>query len=410
MTTEEKIKQWCPQAGTETAGETVVHVPADRLEDVCHRLHDDAEEPMDYLRDLVGVDQGEGCLSTYYQLESSRTGSRVMLRADAVEREGRATLPSVSGLWKTAEIKEREAYDFLGILFTGNPDMRRLFLREDWKGYPLRKDYDMDSNPLNIMLGNPDLENRHSHHFDILFNRALSGQRMYNVGGSFNVHQNSLALGYTYDRTTGVRTITPQTVDGNWHLRFWGGYSTPLDSARRWNLQFNARAAYYNSADLIDGQRSEVGSYYLTPTLKIDYRPSSRLYLALKADAYYQHSVSSREDFETIDLCDFDYGLTAQVELPFDFQLATDLTMYSRRGYADEGMDSDELVWNARLSKRFFKGNLVLMLDGFDLLGNLSNIRRSINAQGRVETWHNVTPRYAMFHAVYRINKQPKNK
>ena len=150
MTTEEKIKQWCPQAGTETAGETVVHVPADRLEDVCHRLHDDAEEPMDYLRDLVGVDQGEGCLSTYYQLESSRTGSRVMLRADAVEREGRATLPSVSGLWKTAEIKEREAYDFLGILFTGNPDMRRLFLREDWKGYPLRKDYDMDSNPLDM--------------------------------------------------------------------------------------------------------------------------------------------------------------------------------------------------------------------------------------------------------------------
>ena len=150
MTTEEKIKQWCPQAGTETAGETVVHVPADRLEDVCRRLHDDAEEPMDYLRDLVGVDQGEGCLSIYYQLESSRTGSRVMLRADAVEREGRATLPSVSGLWKTAEIKEREAYDFLGILFTGNPDMRRLFLREDWKGYPLRKDYDMDSNPLDM--------------------------------------------------------------------------------------------------------------------------------------------------------------------------------------------------------------------------------------------------------------------
>ena len=150
MTTEEKIKQWCPQAGTETAGETVVHVPADRLEDVCRRLHDDAEEPMDYLRDLVGVDQGEGGLSTYYQLESSRTGSRVMLRADAVEREGRTTLPSVCRLWKTAEIKEREAFDFFGICFTGNPDMRRLFLREDWKGYPLRKDYDMDSNPLNM--------------------------------------------------------------------------------------------------------------------------------------------------------------------------------------------------------------------------------------------------------------------
>lgn len=270
--------------------------------------------------------------------------------------------------------------------------------------------YRDDSDPLNIVQGARELASEHAHDLNLSYRRTLKKQRMYNVGTNFNIRKNSLALGYTYDRTTGVRTITPQTVDGNWHLRFWGGYSTPLDSARRWNLQFNGRAAYYNSADLINGQRSEVGSYYLTPTLKIDYRPSSRLYLALKADAYYQHSVSSREDFETIDLCDFDYGLTAQVELPFDFQLATDLTMYSRRGYADAGMDSDELVWNARLSKRFFKGNLVLMLDGFDLLGNLSNIRRSINAQGRVETWHNVTPRYAMFHAVYRINKQPKNK
>ena len=265
-----------------------------------------------------------------------------------------------------------------------------------------------DSNPLNIMLGNPDLENRHTHHFDILFNRALSGQRMYNAGGSFNVHQNSLALGYTYDRTTGVRTVTPQTVDGNWDARVHGGFSLPLDSATRWNLQGNARLAYWNSVDLIDEQCSEVGSYYADATLKLDYRPTSRLYFGLKGDLHYQHSMSDREDFETIDLCDFDYGLTAQVELPLGFKVSTDLTMYSRRGYSDSGMNTDEFVWNARLSKTFLKGNLALILDGFDLLGNLSNVRRSINAQGRTETWYNVTPRYALFHVVYRFNKQPK--
>ena len=41
-------------------------------------------------------------------------------------------------------------FDFFGIRFLNNPDMRRLFLREDWIGYPLRKDYDMNSNPLNM--------------------------------------------------------------------------------------------------------------------------------------------------------------------------------------------------------------------------------------------------------------------
>lgn len=71
------------------------------------------------------------------------------LRTDTDGRED-PFLPSVCRIWKTAEIKEREAYDFFGIRFTGHPDMRRLYLREDWAGYPLRKDYDMDSNPLNM--------------------------------------------------------------------------------------------------------------------------------------------------------------------------------------------------------------------------------------------------------------------
>ena len=59
-------------------------------------------------------------------------------------------IPSVCDLWATAQIKEREAHDFFGIIFTGNPDLRRLFLREDWVGYPFRKNYDMKSNPLNM--------------------------------------------------------------------------------------------------------------------------------------------------------------------------------------------------------------------------------------------------------------------
>ena len=90
-----------------------------------------------------------GGLSVFYQLESTRTGGRVTLRTDTDGRED-PFLPSVCRIWNTAEIKEREAYDFFGIRFTGHPDMRRLYLREDWAGYPLRKDYDMDSNPLNM--------------------------------------------------------------------------------------------------------------------------------------------------------------------------------------------------------------------------------------------------------------------
>ena len=50
-------------------------------------------------------------------------------------------VPSVTSVWRTADWHEREAYDLMGIHFTGHPDMRRLFLPEDWQGHPLRKDY-----------------------------------------------------------------------------------------------------------------------------------------------------------------------------------------------------------------------------------------------------------------------------
>jgi NADH-quinone oxidoreductase subunit C len=52
-------------------------------------------------------------------------------------------VPSVAGVWRTADWHERETYDLVGVRFTGHPDLRRILMPEDWIGYPLRKDYEM---------------------------------------------------------------------------------------------------------------------------------------------------------------------------------------------------------------------------------------------------------------------------
>ena len=82
----------------------------------------------------------------------------------------------------------------------------------------------------------------------------------------------------------------------------------------------------------------------------------------------------------------------------------------SNSRYLDKSMNSDDLVWNARLSRSFFKGQLTLLLDGFDILGQLNNVTRTMNAQGITETYSNVIPRYVMLHAVYHFNIIPKKK
>lgn len=145
----DKIKAIAPEAVCSETGEPVITLKVDDFRRVAEMLRADKEAPMDYLRDIVGMDWGEKGLGALYYLESSQTYRQVTLKIYTLDREN-AFLPSVCDLWKTAEIKEREVFDFFGIRFPNNPDMRRLFLREDWKGYPLRKDYDMNSNPLNM--------------------------------------------------------------------------------------------------------------------------------------------------------------------------------------------------------------------------------------------------------------------
>lgn len=108
------------------------------------------ERKMDFLECLTGMDWGEEGLGVIYHLESTETGERAALKTATPDREN-PLLPSVSDLWDIANVYEREVYDFYGIRFTGHPDMRRLFMREDWVGFPFRKDDDPEKqNPLRM--------------------------------------------------------------------------------------------------------------------------------------------------------------------------------------------------------------------------------------------------------------------
>lgn len=277
-------------------------------------------------------------------------------------------------------------------------------------------DYRDDSDPLNVMLGNRHLKNTHTHTFGLSFNRNMKKQRILETSLGAHIFTHRLSMGYVYDRETGVRTVTPDNVNGNWDISVKLKYSARLDKDGRFTYSTQTDATCLHSVDLIgeDGaaasSRSKVNTTYLNEALKLNMRLSSKATINLLADLHYQHSSSSRKNFSTINVYDFDYGLGGIFSLPWKLKLSTDLTMYSRRGYSDHSMNTNEPVWNARLSRPFWNGRLTVMLDAFDLLNELSNVRRTINAQGRTETWNNVTPHYVMIHALFRLNKEPKKK
>jgi len=101
------------------------------------------EKHFDYLVTIVGEDFGEEGLGCIYILENTDTHERTSVKTIAKQVGEDHIIPTVTNLWKDADLLEREVYDFVGIKFIGHPDMRRLYLRSDFNGYPLRKDFDM---------------------------------------------------------------------------------------------------------------------------------------------------------------------------------------------------------------------------------------------------------------------------
>lgn len=113
-----------------------ISVKVSQLHKVALKLRDDMA--FDYLICLSGVDYAED-MAIVYHLESTSDRHVIVLKTRTEGRE-KPIIDTVSDVWPTAEFHEREVYDLLGVSFNNHPDLRRLFLDDDW-GYPLRKDF-----------------------------------------------------------------------------------------------------------------------------------------------------------------------------------------------------------------------------------------------------------------------------
>ena len=163
-------------------------------------------------------------------------------------------------------------------------------------------------------------------------------------------------------------------------------------------------------------QQTEQPTLSRVTNVLLRYKPNLRfqknnLTLRLKGELAYRNIHRNiTVGNQPTDLWDFSYGLYAQYKLPLDFTIDTDLAMHQRRGYSDAEMNDNRFYWDASLTKSLSKGRWVFKLRGYDLLGQVSNLRYSINAQGRTETWNNVLRRYALLIVSYRFSQKPKKK
>lgn len=135
------ISTWIPELEfTEEKSQFLnITVQPEQLHQLMSQLKSNSETNFDYLFCLSGVDWGTA-LGVVYHLESTTHRHQLVVKVKTEDREN-PNFDTVYDIWRTAEFHEREVFDFFGILFTNHPNLKRLFLTEDWDGFPLRKDY-----------------------------------------------------------------------------------------------------------------------------------------------------------------------------------------------------------------------------------------------------------------------------
>ena len=309
-------------------------------------------------------------------------------------------------------------FDFKDDPFMGRQSMQNLQLsylitpRTPDLSYlvPIRDEID----PLNIYEGVESLNNERFHQIELTWTRKPRNAFGNTMILGYYITENMLTRGYSYDSHTSVRTIRSYNTDGNWKRFIHNTLSWQFGSKKQFSLSSISRAEQSHMSDMIGIDvetpvKSTVKNWFLTENLKIDWQLGKQK-LGMRADIIWRDTRSTREDFTPFQATTLNYGVTGMFKLPANFGLSTDLTCYTRRGYADSALNTTDVVWNARLSYTAFKGRWIFMLDGFDILNQLSNVTYGVNAQARTVTYANVLPRYAMLHVQYKFNIQPKKR
>lgn len=237
--------------------------------------------------------------------------------------------------------------------------------------------------------------------------------RYYYLRLRYNKWNNSVSRSREYDRATGVTIFQPKNVNGNWSSRLSGGFQLgDVPKGLRWDYYCSFTYQHSNefatdemlSDNGLHSVNSLIQEHELTLTYSIN-----KVRLAFRGNANWTQMRSEQHLFRKFSYTDFNYGLSFSSPLAWGIDFETDIMAYYRRGYNDASMNTTNWVWNAQLSKAFGKRKQWLVKScGFDILHQISTVRRTVNAQGRTETWYNTIPSYAILSVAYRLDVKPK--
>lgn len=259
------------------------------------------------------------------------------------------------------------------------------------------------SNPLRIVVGNPDLDPTFTHYIMFRFQDFnAEKQRSFMTMAHFQVQQNAIVSKTTFTPETGGQTTTYENVNGVWNGRLMAVHSQPLRN-KKWSLNNHIFFNFNRSVGFNDGRRNATMTTGINFMPGIAFRPD---WLELDLHPFYrlETSHSSIPTGVASTTHNFGFRFNGGAYTKWGLNFNTDLNFNAMRGYS-QGYDQTLWMWNAQVSYQFLRDkSATIAFKVYDILDQTRNVRRNVTANYIEDIDYNALTRYAMVTFSYRFN------
>lgn len=259
------------------------------------------------------------------------------------------------------------------------------------------------SDPLNTIIGNPDLNPKYTNNLSIRFQKFTpEKQRAFMIMANGNYIINDIVSYSVYEKGSGKKVTSYKNVNGNYNANMRMMLNTPLRN-KRFTINTMTMASFDNSNGFINGEKNTSKNLVLSERAGIDFR-SDYIDIGLNGNIRYNGTSNSLQKQNNQNVFNYGVGGTTTLYLPLDFKVESDITYSTNSGYTN-GFEQNEVLWNASASKSFLKNNqATLRFKIYDILHQRSNISRTVTATAITDTEYNTLSSYFMVHFIYRFS------
>ena len=272
-----------------------------------------------------------------------------------------------------------------------------------------------ESNPKNIIIGNPELKPTFNHSMNVRFGDFAQGaQRSIMAMMNVDFAQNSIISTTTTDQTTGQRTTSYTNVNGVWNAMAMNMLSFPFGASKVWYFTSHMFTRFAVTKGFNNGIENRSDTWMINYSPGLAFR-NSVFDIELRPRYSFQTTANTVTTASNRNIHTWGGMFDGTYSAPFGLVISTDLRYSTTSGYSS-GYNSDQWIWNGSLAYQFLsEKQAALTISVYDILGQRKNIFRNVTAEYIEDAIYNSLGRYGMVTFTYRFNtfkkgEQPKDR